>query len=252
MKKLFSKFVWLQLILSILLLFGGTLVIIFAVRDETYLKQALNIIVAVILFLFGGFAILTTFVFERKSALSYAIVYGSASIALGVFLCIRGEKGLYILDYLVYLLAIFFIVIGTIELIKAIVMTVKVKPAVWVLVLAYFISVVFIAGGILSLIFWDKVETAFSIIAGALLFLLGVYELVEGVKEMIAQIRNNPEKGVVKERPAKKNKKKEEAAPEAPQEQEENLDVIDQQLEEPEIKELDYTSNQIEQKETDN
>ena len=248
MKKLFSKFVWLQLILSILLLFGGTLVIVFAVRDETVLKQALNIIVAVILFLFGGFAILTTFIFERKSAISYAIVYGSASIALGVFLCIRSDKGLYLLDYLVYLLAIFFIVVGAIELIKAIVMTIKVKPPVWVLVLAYLFSTIFIVGGILSLIFWDKVQTVFCVIAGALLFLLGVYELIEGVKEMIAQIRNNPEKPV-KERALKKDKRKEKAPEEAPQEQE-TPEVIDQQPE-PEIKELDYTSNQIEQKETD-
>ena len=244
MKKLFSKFVWLQLILSILLLFGGTLVIVFAVRDEDFLKQALNIIVAVILFLFGGFAILTTFLFERKSAISYAIVYGSASIALGVFLCIKSEKGLYLLDYLVYLLAIFFIVIGAIELIKAIVMTIKVKPAVWVLVLAYLFSVIFIVGGILSLIFSDKVQTVFCVIAGALLFLLGVYELVEGVKEMVAQIRNNPEKPS-KGRALKRSERKEEAAEPAPQEQE-APEVINQQPE-PEIKELDYTSNLLEQ-----
>ena len=252
MKKLFSKFVWLQLILSILLLFGGTLVIVFAVKDETVLKQALNIIVAVIMFIFGGFAILTTFLFERKSAISYALIYGSAAIALGVFLCINNEKGLYILDYLVYMLSIFFIVIGAIELIKAIVMTVKVKPAVWVLILAYLFSVVFIAGGILSLVFADKVQTVFCFIAGALLFLLGVYELVEGVKEMIAQIRANPDKQV-KQKPSKKDKKQgivdqEPVVEEQAEEQE--IQAIEQQPE-PEIKELDYTSNQIEQKKTD-
>ena len=236
MKKLFSKYAWLQLILSILLLFGGTLIIVFAFNNkEDILKLALNVIAAVILFLGGGFAILTAFLFERKSAISYAIVYGSASIAMGVFLCMNK---LVLLEYLVYLLAIFFIVIGAIELVKSVVMTIKVKPPVYVLVLAYVFSVLFIAGGILSLIFSDKVQTAFCVIAGALLFLLGVYELVEGIKEMIAQVKGNQDKAT------KKNKKKEKVSEQEPVKEQ----PVEDAPKEPEVKELDYTSNQIEQK----
>ena len=236
MKKLFSKYAWLQLILSILLLFGGTLIIVFAFNNkEDILKLALNVIAAVILFLFGGFAILTAFLFERKSAISYAIVYGSASIAMGVFLCMNK---LVLLEYLVYLLAIFFIVIGAIELIKSVIMTIKVKPPVYVLVLAYVFSVLFIAGGILSRIFSDKVQTAFCVIAGALLFLLGVYELVEGIKEIIAQVKGNQDKAT------KKNKKKEKVSEQEPVEEQ----PVEEAPKEPEVKELDYTSNQIEQK----
>ena len=236
MKKLFSKYAWLQLILSILLLFGGTLIIVFAFNNkEDILKLALNVIAAVILFLFGGFAILTAFLFERKSAISYAIVYGSASIAMGVFLCMNK---LVLLEYLVYLLAIFFIVIGAIELIKSVIMTIKVKPPVYVLVLAYVFSVLFIAGGILSLIFSDKVQTAFCVIAGALLFLLGVYELVEGIKEMVAQVKGNQDKAT------KKNKKKEKVSEQEPVKEQ----PVEEAPKEPEVKELDYTSNQIEQK----
>ena len=233
MKKLFSKYAWLQLILSILLLFGGTLIIVFAFNDkENVLKLALNVIAAVILFLFGGFAILTAFLFERKSTISYAIVYGSASIALGVFLCMNK---LVLLEYLVYLLAIFFIVIGAIELIKSIIMTIKVKPQVYILVLAYTFSVLFIAGGILSLIFSDKVQTVFCVIAGVLLFLLGVYELVEGIKKMIAQVKGQQNR----QKPVKRSKKKE-ANPEQEQ--------VQDAKSEPEVKELDYTVKEIEQK----
>ena len=187
------------------------------------------------MFLFGGFAILTAFLFERKRAISYAIVYGSASIAMGVFLCMNK---LVLLEYLVYLLAIFFIVIGAIELVKSVVMTIKVKPPVYVLVLAYVFSVLFIAGGILSLIFSDKVQTAFCVIAGALLFLLGVYELVEGIKEMIAQVKGNQDKAT------KKNKKKEKVSEQEPVKEQ----PVEDAPKEPEVKELDYTSNQIEQK----
>ena len=233
MKKLFSKYAWLQLILSILLLFGGTLIIVFAFNDkENVLKLALNVIAAVILFLFGGFAILTAFLFERKSTISYAIVYGSASIALGVFLCMNK---LVLLEYLVYLLAIFFIVIGAIELIKSIIMTIKVKPQVYILVLAYTFSVLFIAGGILSLIFSDKLQIVFCVIAGVLLFLLGVYELVEGIKEMIAQVKGQQNR----QKPVKRSKKKE-ANPEQEQ--------VQDAKSEPEVKELDYTVKEIEQK----
>ena len=233
MKKLFSKYAWLQLILSILLLFGGTLIIVFAFNDkENVLKLALNVIAAVILFLFGGFAILTAFLFERKSTISYAIVYGSASIALGVFLCMNK---LVLLEYLVYLLAIFFIVIGAIELIKSVIMTIKVKPQVYILVLAYTFSVLFIAGGILSLIFSDKVQIVFCVIAGVLLFLLGVYELVEGIKEMIAQVKGQQNR----QKPVKRSKKKE-ANPEQEQ--------VQDAKPEPEVKELDYTVKEIEQK----
>ena len=249
MKKLFSKYVWLQLVLAILLLFGGALTIVFAIKDYqngTTIESALNIIAAVILFLFGGFAILASFVFERKSAITYGVIYGSASIALGVLLC---TKELILLKYLVLLLAIFFIVVGAIDLIKSIIMTIKVKPKVYVLVLAYTISALFIAGGILSLIFRDSVQMVFCIIAGALLFLLGVYELVEGVKEMIRQVKGNPEQPN-KEKRTKKDKKKEKV-----EEQEIKEEPVVQETEvepqESEIKELDYTSNQIEQKKTD-
>ena len=114
MKSLFSKYIWLQLILSILLLFGGTLIIVFAATGkENILKDALNIISAVILFLFGAFAILAAFVFEPNKIFTTGLLYGSASIALGIFLC-TGKFAM--IDYLVYILAIFFIVAGAIEL----------------------------------------------------------------------------------------------------------------------------------------
>ena len=48
MKSLFKKYIWLQLILSILLLFGGALIIAFAATNkQNILEDALNIIAAV-------------------------------------------------------------------------------------------------------------------------------------------------------------------------------------------------------------
>ena len=213
MKSLFKKYIWLQLILSILLLFGGALIIAFAASNIDVLKDALNIVTAVILFLFGLFAILTSFIFEPNKLFTNGLLYGSACIALGVFLCTRE---LILLNYLVYLLAIFFIVVGAIELINGVLLVVRKEKNIPYIVISFTAAVLFITGGILALIYRGDVEIAFCIIAGALLFAAGVYELIFGIREMVAQNKSKEKK------PARKAKKKEEPKQE-------------------EIKELDYT-----------
>ena len=214
MKNLFSKYIWLQLILAILLLFGGTLIIVFAATGKvSILKDALNIISAVILFLFGAFAILASFLFEPNKIFTNGLLYGSASIALGIFLCTGKFTMIY---YLVYILAIFFIVAGSIELIKGVVLAVNKDKRTAYLVATFLVAVIFITGGILALVFADvneKVSVVFCVLAGVLLFAAGVFELVIGVKSMI-NARNKGEK-----KSTKKEKKSEE------------------------IKELDYTEN---------
>ena len=214
MKSLFKKYVWLQLILSILLLFGGTLIIVLAATNKlNVLQEGLNIIAAVILFLFGLFAILTSFIFEPNKWFTYGLLYGSACIALGIFLCTRE---LVLLSYIVYLLAIFFIVIGAIELINGILLLIRKSKVIWLIVVCFVAAVLFITGGILAIIYRENVKIAFCIVAGILLFAAGVYELIFGIKEMVEQNKN---KG---ERKPRKSKKKEEKKQE-------------------EVKELDYT-----------
>ena len=226
MKSLFSKYIWLQLILSILLLFGGTLIIVFAATGkENILKDALNIISAVILFLFGAFAILAAFVFEPNKIFTTGLLYGSASIALGIFLC-TGKFAM--IDYLVYILAIFFIVAGAIELVKGIILATQKEKKIGYMIITFVIAAIFITGGILALIFTEineKVSVVFCVLAGALLFVAGVYELVMGVKVIIS-VRN---KGERSERKSVFRRKKEYKQEEPQQE---------------EIKELDYTENQ--------
>ena len=219
MKSLFKKYVWLQLILSILLLFGGALIIAFAAANKpNILEDALNIIAAVILFLFGLFAIITSFLFEPNKLFTTGLLYGSISIALGVFLCVRE---LVLLNYLVLLLGVFFIVAGTVELVNGVIFIAKRERKVLYIVIAFVAAVLFITGGILAIVFRADVKIVFCIIAGALLFAAGVYELIFGIREMVEQNKNKEKK------PARKAKKKE---PE-PAKQEE-------------IKELDYTKKE--------
>lgn len=226
MKSLFNKYIWLQLILSILLLFGGSLIIIFAAMGKmNILEDGLNIIAAVILFLFGLFAIVASFAFEGDKIMSNGIIYGSACIAIGVFLLI---KEFLLLDYLVYLLAIFFIVVGAIELIKAIILVIKKSDKRVAIIFAFIFAIIFITGGILAIIFKENVRIAFCIIAGVLIFLVGAYLLFTGIREMVAQAKS-------KKRPAKVKKDKHAKEEEKPVEEEK----IEEQPEE--IKELDYT-----------
>ena len=220
MKSLFKKYIWLQLILSILLLFGGALIIAFAIANVDVLKDALNIIAAVILFLFGLFAILTSFLFETNKLFTLGLLYGSACIALGVFLCTRE---LILLEYIVYLLGIFFIVVGAVELINGIILVAKREKQILYIVIAFVAAVLFITGGILAIVNRGKVEIAFCVIAGILIFAAGAYELIFGIREMIAQNKANKEKS--EKKPARTRKKKEEPKSEKQEE----------------IKELDYT-----------
>ena len=215
MKSLFTKYIWLQLILSILLLFGGALVVVFAVLGkQNVLEDGLNIIVAVILFLFGLFAIIASFAFESDRVFTNGLLYGSACIALGVFLCM---KELVLLNYLVILLAVFFIVIGAVELIKGVILICTKYKVIVAIVITFIVAAIFLAGGILALIFRDDVKLAFCIVAGILLFLAGVYLLITGIGAMIHANKNKEPK-----KTSKKGKK-------------------DNKEEEP--KELDYTQN---------
>lgn len=232
MKSLFNKYIWLQFILSVLLLFAGALIIAFAIKDGEegmILVKGLNIIVAIILYLFGLFAIVASFAFEPNKIITNGIVYGSASIAMGVFLC---TDRLIILDYLVYLLAIFFIVIGAIEIIKAIILLIKKAEKLFILIISIVIGAIFITGGILSIIFSDKVRIVFCFIAAILLVLIGLYLLITGVMAVIGGIKNN--KG---DKPTKKSKEK--------GKKQENTNQVEESKSE-DIKEIDYTESQEE------
>ena len=126
-----------------------------------------------------------------------------------------------LLEYLIYLIAIFFIVVGAVQLLKAILLTVKkAKDKLALIIITYILAVLFIAAGILAIIFRDNVKDVLNIVAsvivGVLLLAAGGYELVLGIKALIT------------------NKKVQPVQPEEPKQEE--------------IKELDYTSNQIEEK----
>ena len=207
MKSLFSKYIWLKLVLSILLLFAGTLIIVFVATKNVYvLQDGLDIIAATILFLFGIFAILSAMFFESNRAVTNGLLYGSACIALGVFLC---TKEFTLLPYLVLLLSIFFIVIGAVELVKGVSMIILKFKNTLAIVITLIVAAAFIAGGILALNFQGKATNALCISAGILLVLCGVYQMVTGIKALSEKNNKQGETKPAKKSSPKKESKKE-------------------------------------------
>ena len=205
MKSLFSKYVWLRFILSISLLFAGTLIIIFAATNKgNILQDGLDIIAATILFLFGLFAIISSFFFESNSAITNGLLYGSACIALGIFLC---TDKFHLLPYVVLLLSIFFVVIGSVELIKGILMIAQKFKNVTYIILTFVFAVLFITGGILAICNQGKATTALCIIGGILLVACGAYQMVVGIKVMSAKKGNRNNKPARKSAPKKEPQK---------------------------------------------
>ena len=205
MKSLFSKYVWLRFILSISLLFAGTLIIIFAATNKgNILQDGLDIIAATILFLFGLFAIISSFFFESNSAITNGLLYGSACIALGIFLC---TDKFHLLPYVVLLLSIFFVVIGSVELIKGILMIAQKFKNVTYIILTFVFAALFITGGILAICNQGKATTALCIIGGILLVACGAYQMVVGIKVMSAKKGNRNNKPARKSAPKKESQK---------------------------------------------
>ncbi|MBO7573705.1 MAG: DUF308 domain-containing protein [Bacilli bacterium] len=205
MKSLFSKYVWLRFILSISLLFAGTLIIIFAATNKgNILQDGLDIIAATILFLFGLFAIISSFFFESNSAITNGLLYGSACIALGIFLC---TDKFHLLPYVVLLLSIFFVVIGSVELIKGLLMIAQKFKNVTYIILTFVFAALFITGGILAICNQGKATTALCIIGGILLVACGAYQMVVGIKVMSAKKGNRNNKPARRSAPKKESQK---------------------------------------------
>ena len=204
MKKLFTKYAWLQILFAVLLIVGGVVVIVIAANNkENVLADALCITVAIILFLFGGISIFASFFIDYKKIISLGIIYGSLSIACGILLC-GYTSHMDLLNYLVFVLSIFMIVFGAAELIKALVSTILRLQNLFVLIMTYVLAALFITGGILSIVFQSNITTVFCIGAGVMLIIAGILLLIFGIKILITankkdkadpQINDQPNNG---------------------------------------------------------
>lgn len=205
MKKLFTKYAWLQILLAVLLIVGGVVIIVIAANNkENILADALCITAAVILFLFGGISIAAAFIVDYKKLFSLGIIYGSLSIACGILLCAYTSH-VDLLNYLVYVLSVFMIVFGAVELIKALVSTIIRLQNLFILIMTYVLAVLFITGGILAIVFRANITTVFCIGAGVLLIIVGILLLILGIKILVTANKKEPQPNNNQEAPKVNN-----------------------------------------------
>ena len=174
MKSIFKKFNWMQLVFGILLIAVGVATIILAIVNQGAISRTLSIIVAIVLFVFGGLSIVMSLVSDTKVFTTSALVYGSFFIALGVAVLIYPNV---VPTVLVTLMAVFFIAFGVVSLIKAIFSIVYRMKWYWIAGL-FLIAVVGITVGILALCYPNIAFIGTFIVAGTGIVVFGVLEIV--------------------------------------------------------------------------
>lgn len=206
MNSLFTKHRWMQVVWGILLFVAGAITIIFAVNDEnTDVSLVLSIAVAIILFAYGMVIIFSSFLELKDGFFKYELIIGGFIIAIGIVFCMNTEV---LKNIIVNTVAISLLVFGAIFGARAAVVLIG-KKKVWWIWLAVTLAVLFIAGGILCLIFSEKVVNVCYFALGGILIVVGIIELYITVKRALeANSIGIEQKDTVKG--SKKDKKKKE------------------------------------------
>lgn len=186
MNALFLKHKWLQIIYGTLLLVAGILIIVMSINQPESITIWISVIFAIGLFIFGACSIMAgVFTLEKKFFNSLFIV-GSLSIAFGVVLCtLAAGKDT---DLMGNLIKVFFSVMllamGAVECGEAAAM-IYFKRSKFAIAIFFVLGALFIAAGVLTLIFWDNIIKVVYAILGGLIALLGLFEMVVGVISFI-------------------------------------------------------------------
>ena len=194
MNALFLKHKWLQIIYGTLLLIAGILIIVMSINQPESITIWISVIFAIGLFIFGACSIMAgVFTLEKKFFNSLFIV-GSLSIAFGVVLCtLAAGKDT---DLMGNLIKVFFSVMllamGAVECGEAAAM-IYFRRSKFAIAIFFVLGALFIAAGVLTLIFWDNIIKVVYAILGGLIALLGLFEMVVGVISFIGAKKTEKE-----------------------------------------------------------
>lgn len=182
MNSLFTKHRWMQVVWGILLFVAGAITIIFAVNGEnTDVSLVLSIAVAIVLFAYGLVILFSSFLELKDGFFKYELIIGGFIIAIGIVFCLNTEV---LKDIIVNTVAVSLLVFGVIFGIRAAMIIIK-KKKVWWLWFAVVLATLFIAAGILCLIFAEKVVNVCYFALGGILIIVGIIELYITVKRAI-------------------------------------------------------------------
>ena len=186
MNTLFAKHKWLQIIYGALLLVAGILIIVMSINNPENITIWISVIFAIGLFIFGACSIMAgVFSLEKKFFNSLFIV-GSLSVAFGVVLCtLAAGKDT---DLMGNLIKVFFSVMllamGAVECGEAAAM-IYFKRSKFAIAIFFILGALFIAAGVLTLIFWENIIKVVYAILGGVIAVIGLFEVVVGTLSFI-------------------------------------------------------------------
>lgn len=226
MNSLFNKHRWMQLMWGILLFVAGAVTIIFAVSNEgANVSLALSIAIALILFAYGFTIVFSSFLELKDGFFKYEIIIGAFVIAVGIVFCLNISL---LQDIIVSLIASSLLVFGTVFAARVVMAFVK-KMKVWWMGLCIVIAVLFLAAGVLCLVFRKDVVNICYFVLGAILVIVGIIEIyitikraIEANKIGIEQKEYGTKEKVKNPAKEKKNKKEKEPVESTPK-----SDVVD-------------------------
>lgn len=182
MNSLFNKHRWMQVMWGILLFVAGAITIIFAVTNEgANVSLALSVAIAVILFAYGLTIAFSSFLELKDRFFKFEIIIGALIIAVGIVFCLNIDliKGILVDTISAALLAF-----GAAFTTRAIIAYVR-KLKVWWKPLCIVFATLFLAAGVLCLIFKANVVDACFIVLGVILILVGIFEVYMSIKRAI-------------------------------------------------------------------
>lgn len=213
MNSLFTKHRWMQVVWGILLFVAGAITIIFAINgdENTDVSLVLSIAVAIVLFAYGLVILFSSFLELKDGFFKYELIIGGFIIAIGIVFCLNTDV---LKSIIVNTVAISLLVFGVIFGIRAALALIK-KKRVWWIWFAVVLATLFIAAGILCLIFKEDLVNVCYFALGGILIIVGVIELYITVKRAIESNNigieqkdySEPKKEKTKKEKNKKDKK---------------------------------------------
>ncbi len=190
---------------GVLLIAAGGITILFAsLNEQDKVSLAFSISIAIVLFAYGLTVLFSSFLEIREQFFKLELIIGTLIIAGGVVFCLNIDL---VEDILVSLIASTLLTFGAVFLVRGIIVNAT-KLKVWWVPICYIFGVLFVAAGVLALIFKDKCVTVCYIALGAILVLLGAVEVYVAIKRSIELTKVGiEEKNIQKEekRTEKKN-----------------------------------------------
>ena len=187
MNKILEKHKWVNLVFAVILIAIGTVCIIVACVDKKSFQLTLSVIIAIGLFIFALISLLSSLIGDNKSFFSTPLIYASISIALGIILCSDTNAfGTFITKFISTLLITF----GGVEAAKGLFLLLF-KAKLPLIIIALVIGTLGIAFGIISFCKPNETETVAYVVAGALIALTGLVNLINQIIDMIVDKKND-------------------------------------------------------------